>query len=426
MKRIISVILLSAILICGCSCANKAEPDVPGDVQSDVQAEKTPAAEPVAATEPITDKGVDGDFDASYENFCANLLRLSYDSTGGNTLVSPLSAMLALALAVNGAEGKTKEQLISLFGTDDLDSFNKSVFAYVNSMRSMEEAKLAIADSAWFFDKVNQSYIDDIVNLYNAQIFADMPKNKKTLNEINEWVRENTDGMIDRLFDDDYEISGETVAMLINAVCFEAEWKEKYFDFQVVKEKFTDISGNSSEVDMMKSTESEYICLDDATGFKKPYEGGYSFVALLPNEGVDINSFVASLNGEKLEAAKKTESNVIVHAALPKFTYDYNIPLNDILRELGVTDAFDPSHADFSKIQPGVFIDSIIQKTKIELDEWGTKAAAVTEVLMCGNAAPDPEIKEYTVTLDRPFVYMIVHGKSSHPLFIGTVTNIEQ
>ncbi len=427
MKRILSAILLSAILICACSCAEKTEPYVPEIAPND----ETPTVRPVAATEPITDMGVDGDFDASYENFSANLLRLSYASSGGNTLVSPLSAMLALALAVNGAEGETKAQMISMFGTDDLDVFNQSVFSYVNSMKSRPGAKLGIANSAWFFDEVKQSYIDDITSLYNAQIFANMPKNKKTVNQINKWVNENTDGMIERLFDDNYQIDPYAFAMLINAVCFDAEWKDKYNEYQVQKKEFTDISGETKEVDMMQSTESEYICLDDAVGFKKHYMGGYSFVALLPNEDVDFDSFVASLNGEKLSRVKEAERDVTVHATLPKFTYDYDISLVDVLKNLGMTDAFDARLADFSKMRDleiddnNVHISDVLHKTHIELSENGTKAAAVTAAIMCYGAALIEDEKIYTVTLDRPFVYMIIAEKTSLPLFIGTVTDIE-
>lgn len=422
MKRILSVILLSAILICACSCAEKTEPDVPEIAQND----ETPTVRPVVATEPIADMGVDGDFDASYKNFSANLLRLSYASSGGNTLVSPLSVMLALALAVNGAEGETKAQMISMFGTDDLDSFNQSVFSYVNSMKSRPGAKLGIANSAWFFDEVKQSYIDDITSLYNAQIFPNMPRNQKTVKQINEWVKENTDGMINRLFDDNYQIDPDAFAMLINAVCFDAEWKDKYYEYQVIKKEFTDITGETAEVDMMLSDEDEYIRLDDAVGFKKPYMGGYSFVALLPDEDVDLDSFVASLNGEKLSRVKEAERDVTVHATLPKFTYDYDISLVDVLENLGMTDAFDHILADFSKMRDDVlYISDVLHKTHIELSENGTKAAAVTAVIMMAGAAA-PSGKIYTVTLDRPFVYMIIAEKTSLPLFIGTVTDIAQ
>ena len=112
---------------------------------------------------------------------------------------------------------------------------------------------------------------------------------------------------------------------------------------------------------------------------------------------------------------------------IPKFRYNYSKSLKDILSDIGMSEAF-TSNADFTKISESVngplYIDDVFHKTRIEVTEKGTKAAAVTYVMMMGNAAPPQKEKIY-ITLDRPFIYMIV-DKNNVPVFIGAATQLDE
>ena len=113
-----------------------------------------------------------------------------------------------------------------------------------------------------------------------------------------------------------------------------------------------------------------------------------------------------------------------VHARIPEFAYNMEMSLKETLQTFGVTDMFDMEKADFSGIdetQP-LYCETVKQKTMIELDRNGTKAAAITWAGMkCMSAAPAEPLY---ITLDRPFVYAIIDNTHKLPIFIGAVTNL--
>ena len=168
--------------------------------------------------------------------------------------------------------------------------------------------------------------------------------------------------------------------------------------------------------------------LDDgrATGFAKPYAGGkYSFAALLPNEGVAIADYVASLSGETLIKTITGAEKTAVSVSLPKFSYDYTVKMNDALKALGMPDAFFRRPGRFQRLgrssRGNIYIGEVLHKTFIAVDELGTKAEAVTKVEM-----KDEAYVETKIVLDRPFVYAIIDNATALPLFIGTVNSINR
>jgi len=175
----------------------------------------------------------------------------------------------------------------------------------------------------------------------------------------------------------------------------------------------------------MNSEESIYLDDGSATGFIKPYYNDkYSFVALLPNEGISIKDYIETLSGEGFLNTVKSAQNTVVNAVMPKFSYDYKIKLNDALKDLGMHDGLSAAKADFSRLgkssRGNIYIGEVLHKTFISVDELGTKAGAVTKVEMTYESAP-AELK--IVRLDRPFVYAIIDNSTNLPVFIGTVMN---
>lgn len=180
----------------------------------------------------------------------------------------------------------------------------------------------------------------------------------------------------------------------------------------------------------MYSTESIYLEDEHATGFMKKYKGGkYAFVAMLPNEGVSVSEYVESLSGEKLNALLENPQYKTVYAAIPQFETAYDTEMADILKGMGMPDAFDPDDAEFGRLgastEGGIYINRVLHKTFISVNEKGTKAAAATviEISDCGAMLPE-DLKE--VYLDRPFVYMLIDCENDIPFFIGTMMDIKQ
>lgn len=180
----------------------------------------------------------------------------------------------------------------------------------------------------------------------------------------------------------------------------------------------------------MYSTEAYYLEDDSTTGFIRPYEDGYSFMALLPKEGISIEDYISHLSAEKLIGlVENASTDYEVDAAIPKFKSEYSIELKDTLQNMGMTDAFDEEQADFRGIgtsdNRNIYINMVLHKTYIEVDEQGTKAGASTVVGMVETMSLyEPEIK--TVHLDRPFVYAIIDTETQMPIFLGVTESVEE
>ncbi|MGN0441899.1 MAG: serpin family protein [Acutalibacteraceae bacterium] len=377
----------------------------------------------------VQGKATDDKFTSAYSDFAARLFNTS-DDKDGNSLISPLSVMLALAMTANGADGETKAEMEKGLGADiPLDDLNEYLYAYISSLPSSDEYKVKTANSIWYRNDgslaVKQDFLQKNADYYGADVF-NAPFDSQTVKDINNWVSKHTDGMIDKMLD---EISTDSVMYLINALVFDALWDNEYDSISVSDGKFTGFDGIESTVRMMGSLESKYLEDNSCTGFVKDYKDGkYSFAALLPNSGTEINSFVSSLTGERISGILKSAQDCAVEATLPKFSFDYELSLNDALKELGIKSAFDPDNADFSNMTESasgnVYIGNVLHKTHITVSEKGTKAAAATDVEMKATGAFADEIK--SVELDRPFVFMIIDNSSSLPVFIGAVRYIDE
>ena len=346
-----------------------------------------------------------------------------------NSLISPVSALSALAMTANGADNKTLEQMSRVLGNGmSLEHLNLYLYSFAKSLPSIDKSKLSIANSIWFRDDENRLEVKKDFLQKNADFFdAEAYKSafdSKTLKDINNWVYRNTDGMIEKILD---KINPDTIMYLINSITFDAEWKDKYTSSDVHNGKFTDYKGDKDNVSFMNSVESLYISANNATGFIKPYYGDkYSFVAILPSEGVSLSDYTKRLSGQKFVEMIKNAQKKSVETSLPKFSAEYSVQMADALVALGMPDAFSPDDADFSKMavsaRGNIYIGEVLHKTYIEVNENGTRAAAVTKVEMRETSMPFFENK---VILDRPFLYAIIDNKTCLPIFMGTVVDIQ-
>ena len=369
----------------------------------------------------------DEQFTLAQMEFALELFKGAVVKTGKESaLISPLSVMIALAMTANGADGETLAQMESVLGMS-VDDLNEYLYTYVNSLPNEEKSKLELANSIWINDnkrvEVKQDFLQRVANYYDAEIFKEL-FNGKTLKNINNWVHNKTDGLIENALD---RINEDTIMYLINTLLFEAEWSTIYEKYDVKDGDFTSVNNEKQSAKMMCATEWRYIEPENASGFIKSYKNNaYSFVAILPNEGMDINAYIAGLSASDLLTQISKPKSYQTVTRIPKFEYDYSIELQDVLKNMGMPLAFDVNRADFSKMatptnpSENVYIGRVIHKTSITVAEQGTKAGAVTIIDMkCGSAAP-PEIIKY-VYLDRPFVYMIIDNQTNLPIFIGNV-----
>ena len=407
-SRIISVMVAAAVMLASSGCSSAGQEDlmkgiVPGQVET--------AADVTRESAVATDFGVRM-FQESFEE-------------GTNTLLSPLSVLCALAMTANGAAGDTLSQMEEVLGLS-CESLNTYVYTYLE--RLSEDQVLKPANSIWIKEAdgfaPNPDFLQTNADYYNAGIYQ-ATFDGKTLKAINDWVAEKTDGMITNILD---QIPEDAVMYLINALAFDAQWKEIYKNHQVRQRTFTTQSGEEQSVSMMFSDEMRYLEDNYATGFIKYYKGqDYAFAALLPKEGVTLSEYVQTLTGDHLTDLLANPVTVHVDAAIPKFEAEYNTEMSGLLAKMGMPDAFDSRLADFSNLGTAggnLYIGRVLHKTYITLTEQGTRAAASTVVEMKEECAIEYTDTK-TVHLNRPYLYFIIDTTTNTPFFIGTVQSIQ-
>ena len=353
------------------------------------------------------------------------------DENDENTLVSPLSVVLALAMTANGADGETLAQMEKVLGISK-DELNGFAYSYMKllSERNSAFGTLKPANSIWFTSDprftVEQPFLQTNAKYYDADIYK-APFDDSTLKAINDWVNEKTDGMIPAILDN---IPAEAVMYLVNALAFDAQWAEPYFDYQVNDGVFTTADGKQETKPYLYCQENAYLKDDKASGFIKYYKGyHYAFVALLPDEGVDVDTYLDQLDGAHLNELLGNKQNCKVHTAIPKFKTKYSVEMSKQLKSLGMTSAFDKGTADFKKLGTStagnISIDRVIHKTFIAVDENGTKAGAATIVEMKDGATLERE-EPKEVYLTRPFVYMLIDCNTNTPFFVGVMRDLDK
>lgn len=371
----------------------------------------------------VTDEFVDALTSLSFSMFSEIV---SEDEEDSNLLFSPLSAAICIAMVTNGADGETLSQLEDFFGMD-IASLNRAVYAYISSLYTADDCSVSLANSIWVRNEritVKESFLQTNADWYGADAYS-APFDSSTVDDINKWCSDNTDGLIDKILD---EIDDEVVMILINSLLFDAQWETKYENSNIsTSENFTNYDGTTSKVTMMYSDENTYITCGDAAGIVKNYAGGeYAFAALLPGEDTDVYEFAKSLDSEAWEKIWEDSLVTSVSTVIPEFSYSYDIELINVMKALGVTDIFDGTTSDLSNLGSStggnLFVSRVEQKTYIEVSRNGTKAAAITHAEVSDECA---DVTEYVVRLDRPFVYAIVDIETGIPLFIGVYSNAE-
>lgn len=352
-------------------------------------------------------------------------LALLGQSQEENPILSPLSVMTALSMAAVGAEGETLAQMDALLGSDR-ESRNLYLLCLLTALQGKE---VNLANGIWIRDtpelQVREAFLQDNADYFRSSVFK-APFDGSTLKHINGWVEEQTHGEIKDILD---QIPDSAMLYLVNALAFEAEWKDVYMEHQVREGTFTTENEEQQDCRMMYSAEWGYLENPWATGFVKPYSGDrYGFAALLPREGVTMDTLLEKLDAAELTEALLEPQEVRVHARMPKFEAEYGEDLVRALEDLGMTDAFSWETADFSSLGTppegtNFFISRVIHKARIAVAEQGTKAGAATVVEMTAEGAMEEEVKN--VILDRPFLYLIYHRETGVPLFVGILDRIE-
>ena len=349
---------------------------------------------------------------------------LSAEASDKNIMFSPTSLNFALGMIAEGAKGETKEILDDYLGTNDFAAYAKEYLDKIKAYNTENESygyqsKVKIADAVWVDNglTLQEKFKNTVSDSFGAEVEAvDFFAAEKTCDVINSWCDKNTEGLIPKIITPDL-INDNTGLCLTNSLYFESGWSGEPWNVSDTEESF----GKKEKTKYMTCTGARYYENDKATAFGRDYANGLSFIGILPNDEGDFNLEDLDIGG----LLKSNPEYDEVDCKMPKLNFETSTVLNDMLSSLGLDNLFS-SNADFSGIaDQNVNVDTILQKTKLELDENGTKAAAVTAVTMeCMSAAVEKEPIIKTVELTRPFAFLIYDRSNDEILFIGKVISI--
>lgn len=350
-----------------------------------------------------------------------------------NVCLSPFSAFMAFSLCFAGSGGNTAEEFEKVFGLSKVKAaeFCQSLYAnFIQREYSNKTTKVNLANSVWidneYSEYVKESYLKIATDYFNAPVFRCDFSDNTTVNAVNAWCKDNTDGLIDKIIE---QFDENQFMALINALLIETAWSDEYKKNDIVKTDFTNKDLTKKETEFLSRQISSYYLAEDAVAFKMPFKDGFSFVGILPNEDVSIDEYCNNITAAKLSALlNNAQYDCLVNTRIPKFKIDYDVDLIGIMQTMGINYAFNSSLADFKPMAEipdlNVFIGTALQKTHFELDEKGVKAAAITYIGMEATSAMPEEKPPIDIFLDRPFVYILMDETANLPMFIGTIKTI--
>ena len=344
-----------------------------------------------------------------------------------NIMISPLSVSQALCMTYNGANGKTKKAFEETlhFNNTTIEEVNKSALDLTKALLSVDpQVTLNIANSIWYKDNftVENDFIERNQTYYNAFVKPVDFNSSQTVNKINNWVDDKTNGKIDKIID---HLSPLDRLILINAIYFKGEWRNQFKKDKTETDQFHLETWGAVNVPMMHTTgDYPYFENEILDALEMPYgRGNFSMVVLLPKEGYRVNDILDTLNAE---VWKSWEEQFFVSndvpVVFPKFKFKYERSLVNVLSKLGLSVAFHDD-ADFTGINKNIdlHISEVMHKTFVQIDEEGTEAAAVTSVTV-GTTSVGPGMP---FVADHPFIFMIKEKYTHAILFIGVMANPE-
>ena len=364
-------------------------------------------------------------------DFACNLFRTIYEQkhSNGSFIMSPISVGYLLGMLNAGAEGETQRQITDVLGLDvsaqEINQYFKKIMNEASSVDSTVTIKIANSiniNSARGY-RLIPKYKENMQKFYDAQIDAFPFTDDRNVDIINNWCNTHTDGMIPKILD---SLDPYAAMYLLNAVFFKASWTDKFDPNNTRNRIFTKQDGTILEHKMMHvAIKAAYGSNNLCKMLRLPYgNGNYSMNVLLPHQGKTVGDIIQSLSAQQLEQQRTQEMTTYnVDVLMPRFTTESETHLEGVLSSMGMPLAFHPRAAEFSNMvkDEELWISMMMQKAKIEVNEKGTKASAVTIARGYKKGfAGDNRQKNAEFHATRPFVYYIVDNSTGMIYFMGT------
>lgn len=416
MKRVFILAAFAAISLLGLSCS-----EIDGPVSADDLIPRKDIVLTKAQTE----------FVKANNSFALDLFRqVAQADKGQSLLISPLSVTIDFGMVNNGAVGQTQREIYETLGykegsVEGLNDFCQTMMeqsAAVDPSTTLEIANASVINK--MYPGLKDSFTKTVKSVYDAEvIYKDFSKDD-IRKLVNDWCDRKTHGMIPELLKK--PVSPGEYAHFLNAVYFKGIWSSQFKKDDTKKETFTCDDGSKTTVRMMhQKNRFSYGAIPDlCTAVSLPYGNqAYSMTLLLPLEGKTLSDLVEDLNAETWGSRRLYGADVDVK--IPSFESEYFVSLSEILQKMGIRQAFGVGGSpDFSAMTTApVFISDVLHKAKIKVDESGSEAAAVTDIVMeYGSSGTPYTPPTYEFHADRPFLYIITEVSTEAIYFIGQYT----
>lgn len=355
---------------------------------------------------------------------------LAHEGEQKNIMISPLSVSLALALAYNGAEGETRTEMGEALGLQglSLEEINQG-YSQLKSILGQADSTidLRLRESIWTPKdlELNKDYLKNLKNYYHAETQQLDFSDPKSVDRINKWVKKSTNNKIEEIVD---QLDPNTVMLLLNTVYFLGDWTTPFEQDLTETKDFHLLDGSSKKHPLMKSIgDVNYFENELFQSVQLPYgEEKFSMYVFLPQEDqklAEVSQALLNYSTQEWQKLLQGYSNQYGTLELPRFELEYDIELTSMLKSMGMEAAFTPQQADFSNMLAEFKspIDEVKHKTYIRTDEKGTEAAGATMI-----AVPTSlPMEQFSMIVDRPFMFMIQEKQTGVILFMGSIVNPE-
>jgi len=370
------------------------------------------------------------------DTFVSNLFRKAVNedlqNNKANTLVSPLSVSFALGMLVNGAEGETKNEIMNALGYKDLsvDQVNEFSQKLTEILTSTADTSVSfsIANSIWYDTNFNvkETFVQTNKTFYDAEVNKIDFKSPDAIDIINKWCSDKTKNKIPKPLE---YLSEESKMALVNALHFKGPWLDGFMESNTEKKPFYAEDGSNTDIDIMftsgiyKYKSDSYAEYLEMPLGRYPFEKAYNMIVILPNEGKTVQEVFNNVDYDPSWTSGHSR-NELVRISLPKFKIDFSYELEKyILPEMGMKVPFTP-YANFNGIGPDLFINTVVHKTTIDVNEKGVEAAAVT-IGGWGTMNGDDVVPTFIdFNVNRPFLFSICEKTTGTVLFVGKIGEI--
>lgn len=368
-------------------------------------------------------------------DFAFNLFRAAQEAKGqDNVCISPVSVVFNLGMINDGATGETQKEITTALGTPSADAaqLNNICNTLITGLPKVDPAVDFVSANALFSNsniaKLKDAYVADLQKYYQAEVGSYDFSSSDFAKTANSWVRDKTHGMIASM---PVEIDPNAVCYLLSSVYFKAMWTDKFDQKNTKDETFTTEDGTKVTLPMMHN-KANIVCKwkDDFTMLCLPYGSGskWNMYILLPNKGVGVANVARQLNSATwkdlahmdLNEVKENKSELDIK--IPRFTAADNSDLARLLPNLGIKRVFNPSAELPGISEDQLFVNKMNQSAKMEVNEEGTKAVAVTssDLENFSEEISIPAVRKDEFYADHPFLYLITENSSNTIVFIGS------